>query len=97
MDGILGKIKQRIYQLPYDQLPELIKEYTKAYPYQTAFQIMNSVVCFAPGLLTGPLLAFLGFAPADPAYSEPPAVAAPSCSWLTSRRVSCEYYASLYR
>lgn len=59
-----------IYEIPWENLPDNIKDWIKAHPYQTAFHVVSGVVFFAPAAASGPLLYLLGFGSMGPRAGE---------------------------
>ncbi|TAQ86342.1 hypothetical protein B7494_g5308 [Chlorociboria aeruginascens] len=45
----------------WDQAPTALRAWIEAHPYQTAFLVMNGVIVLAPGVLSAPVLAALGW------------------------------------
>ncbi|PQE10308.1 integral component of membrane protein [Rutstroemia sp. NJR-2017a WRK4] len=58
--------KAKFYQTTWDDLPQTIKDWIKAHPYQTAFHVVNGIVFFAPSAASGPVLWILGYTSAGP-------------------------------
>ena len=78
----LQSMQERLAAVEYDKLPDVlknakeqivaidysrdIKDWIQEHPYQTAFYVVNGIVILAPGLVTTPLLGFLGFGSLGP-------------------------------
>ncbi|PQE30880.1 integral component of membrane protein [Rutstroemia sp. NJR-2017a WRK4] len=58
--------KAKFYQTAWDDLPQTIKDWIKAHPYQTAFHVVNGIVFFVPSAASGPVLWILGYTSAGP-------------------------------
>jgi hypothetical protein len=56
----------KFYQTNWDDLPQIIKDWIKEHPYQTAFYVANGVVFFAPSAVSGPVLWLLGYTSVGP-------------------------------
>lgn len=58
--------KERVVAVSSDELPNDVKEYIIAHPYQTSFYVASGVVFSYPALLSGPLLAAFGWTSVGP-------------------------------
>ncbi|KAF7869760.1 hypothetical protein EAF04_004544 [Stromatinia cepivora] len=54
------------YKIRWEDLPNIIKEWIRANPCQTAFYVVNGVIFFASAAASGPVLWLLGFTSAGP-------------------------------
>ena len=65
-DG-LSEAKDQLFAIEHSKLPQEVLDWIKEHPYQTAFHVVGGVVFFAPGVITTPLLGWLGFSASGPA------------------------------
>jgi hypothetical protein len=64
-DG-LSEAKDQLFAIKDSKLPQEGLDRIKEHPYQTAFHVVGGVMFFAPGVITTPLLGWLGFSASGP-------------------------------
>ncbi|KAF7903458.1 uncharacterized protein EAF01_006507 [Botrytis porri] len=66
LKGEAEKGEAKVFKMKWEDLPDNIKDWIKAHPYQTAFHVVSGVVFFAPAAASGPVLYLLGFGSMGP-------------------------------
>jgi hypothetical protein len=65
-----NEVQEIVYEIKLENLPEIVKQYIKDHPYQTAFLIIGCFVYLCPSSMTAPLLRMFGFTPLGPQTSK---------------------------
>ncbi|OCK86093.1 hypothetical protein K432DRAFT_341911 [Lepidopterella palustris CBS 459.81] len=80
-----GDSKEAVLAVDYKHLPMDVKDLIAENPFQTTFIIVNGVVFFAPGLLSGPLLCAFGWTSVGPRAGSLAAIIQSTCGTVLPR------------
>jgi hypothetical protein len=72
-----GSTFPKLRELKWEDVPKGVKEYMKAHPYLTSFQILMLLITCIPGLVAAPVLGAMGFSSLGPVAGKQSTVLSP--------------------